>query len=345
MGTLKKITNRIYSEWKNAFNHNVEQIERAQKENQTSHKATNKRIDNLVLNSGGESPNEVIDARTDTQGNVFETLRARINNGENLTHEELENVNELLSSQDRRIIELEGTLNDLYNSEGSNVDIYVSAELGNDSTGDGTEEKPYKTIQEAANSIPFLSPAKYYIYVEPGVYQEDAMIIGVIASVVEIVATNYQVTEPGEDTGVFVRSIFFNNCQAYCATRGITQIDPQNSPGYFISFDRTSYGVANNCRAVLHTKNLNASNFRYGRYRAFNYASTIGNLYKVNVYNQAYALSSTYGSSVRAANDVKGAGNGVAYNTEGAIFYVGSQTDVQGDTEVEKSFGGQVFDL
>lgn len=310
-----------------------------------SHKATNKRIDNLVLSSGGDSPNEVTDARTDVQGNIFDTLRSRINNGETLTHEEIENTKELLSSQDNRIVQLENTINELYKGEGSNVDIYVSEEKGNDTTGDGTEENPFKTIQEATNSIPFLSTAKYYVYVEPGVYQEDVFVEGVIANVIEIVATNNEVTEPDEDTGVFVRSIFFNNCQSYCAVRGFTQIDPQNSLGYFVSFDRTSYGVANNCRAVLNTKNLNTSNFRHGKYRAFNYASTVGNLYKINAYNQYNALSSTYGSSVRAANDVKGEGNIVAYNVEGSIFYVGSQTSVTGDTEKTISFGGQVFGL
>lgn len=345
MGKLKVIKNRVYTEWKNAFNHNVEQIERAQNENKMSHKATNKRIDNLVLSSGGDSPNEVTDARTDASGTIHDTLKARIDSGETLTSEEIKDVDETLENQSTRISSLENTINELYNGEGSTVDIYVSEEKGNDTTGDGTEENPFKTIQEAANSIPFLSPANYYIHVEPGVYQEDVIIVGIIASTLEIVATNNEVTEPDEDTGVFVRSIFFNNCQSYCAARGITQIDPQNSLGYFISFDRTSYGVANNCRAVLNTKNLNTNNFRYGRYRAFNYASTVGNLYKINAYNQYNALSSTYGSSVRASNDVKGEGNIVAYNVEGAFFYVGSQTSVTGDTEKTISFGGQVFGL
>ncbi len=40
-------------------------------------KSTNSRIDNLVLHSGGESPNEVVDARVNNKGEVFDTQIGR----------------------------------------------------------------------------------------------------------------------------------------------------------------------------------------------------------------------------------------------------------------------------
>ena len=87
MGLTKLVKNRISSEWKNIFNSNVDYLERVQDENKTKHKATNKRIDNLVLGSGGDSPNEVVDARSNARGDIYDTLKERIDAGEKLTDE------------------------------------------------------------------------------------------------------------------------------------------------------------------------------------------------------------------------------------------------------------------
>ncbi|RBT68067.1 hypothetical protein EB03_01191, partial [Enterococcus hirae] len=63
---LKKLTtNLITGKWKEIFNHNVDclnDLETSLKENDDY---LNNRIDNLVLSSGGDSPNEVVDGRVD----------------------------------------------------------------------------------------------------------------------------------------------------------------------------------------------------------------------------------------------------------------------------------------
>lgn len=344
MGLAKLVKNRISSEWKETFNYNVEQIEREQERNQTSHKATNKRIDNLVLNSGGISPNEVTDARTDTKGTIFETLKARIDNGETLTIEELKDVNEKLKKQKEEITQLNDIIKELYSGEGSNVDIYVSVDRGNDNTADGTEVKPFKTIQGAVNGIPFLSSTRYFVNVEPGVYLEDVVVSGVIANGVVIQGTNKDVVDAKkEDTGVFVRSIQFHTCQAYCATRGITQTDVQNSGGYFIHFVGCVYGAVDNCRAVTNTKGVVGPNFRWEQYRCFVWDRTQGNIYGARISTQAYAIVSLYTGMVRVTNDVFGGSNLICYVAYGSFILKGKDNGLTGGQESTTNYGGQVF--
>ena len=66
---LKKLTtNLITGKWKEIFNHNVDclnDLETSLKENDDY---LNNRIDNLVLSSGGDSPNEVVDVRGEYKG-------------------------------------------------------------------------------------------------------------------------------------------------------------------------------------------------------------------------------------------------------------------------------------
>lgn len=327
----------------------MEQLERKQEENQTSHKATNKRIDNLVLASGGDSPNEVIDARSDTQGSAFETLKGRLDSEHTWNVKALKDANELIAQQRTEINRLNGTIEELYESTGGETNIYVSAERGNDKTGDGTEEKPFKTIQEAVNSLPFLSSVSFYIHVEPGSYLEDVVVDGVNANAIVIVATNNDTTDAViQPTGVYVRSIQFNQCQTYCRVRGLSQTDVANSRGYFIHFIGSAYGAVDNCYAKQNTKNLNNSNFRFqGEYRCFVWDRTNGNVYGTGISNQKYAISSIFTGIVRVTNDVKGSSNDIVYYARGAIVFVGAEKyrQLDGSQMSWISYGGQVFDL
>ena len=78
MGLLKLIGNRISTEWKEKFNQNIDYLNDLEKKLSDQDKSTNSRIDNLVLHSGGDSPNEVVDARVNNRGETFETLQARL---------------------------------------------------------------------------------------------------------------------------------------------------------------------------------------------------------------------------------------------------------------------------
>lgn len=344
MGLTKLVKNRISSEWKNIFNSNVDYLERVQDENKTKHKATNERIDNLVLASGGDSPNEVIDARTNTKGDVFETLKERIDNSETLTYEELKDLSETLVKQREEITQLNKVIKELYSGEGSNKEIYVSTKKGNDTTADGSEDKPFKTIQGAVNGIPFISSSHYYIYIEPGVYLEDVKLESITANRIDIRGTNSDVVDAiNQDTGVFVRSFKIRNCKAPVFIKGFTQTDPQNSNGYFAFFSGCQYVHISNCRLLQNTKNIDESGFDLGIYRGISIEYGTGTVEKVITNNQARAYVANYGAILRISGDVRGRDNLLVYNAYGSIIFAGAQTAVRGDTVKNTTYAGQVF--
>lgn len=339
MGLMKLVKNAISSEWKKTFNDNVDYLNGLETRVDQRNQATNKRIDNLVLNAGGDSPNEVVDARVNSEGTIFETLRERLAAGELLTKEELTLVNQLIKNQSDAITQLNSTIQELYGGSGGSISLFVSAELGNDTTADGTEEKPFKTIQAAINSLPLLSTSQFYIYVEPGVYLEDVVISNITSSNLEIVSTNLSVVDASVgDTGVFVRSITFNGCGMYCAVRGFTQTDVANSPKHFIYFVGSMYGVADGCRAVQNTKNING-------YFAFGWDRCIsGNIYDCHVSNQYYAIKGAFGTGARVSSTVSGVENNIVYRSEGSTIYRSTGASISGTTMESKSNGGQVFE-
>ena len=82
MGLLKLISNRISTEWKEKFNKNIDYLNDLEKKLSDQDKSTNSRIDNLVMHSGGDSPNEVVDARVNHKGETFATLQGRLTDTE-----------------------------------------------------------------------------------------------------------------------------------------------------------------------------------------------------------------------------------------------------------------------
>lgn len=76
---------------------------------------------------------------------------------------------------------IEGNILELYNDMRvrSVVTRYVHAITGSDDTGDGTQSKPYKTIQKAINSLPkVLSGYNATINISSGTYNEAVVIDG-----------------------------------------------------------------------------------------------------------------------------------------------------------------------
>lgn len=338
MGLMKLVKNAINSEWKKTFNDNVDYLNELETRVDQRNQATNKRIDNLVLNAGGDSPNEVVDARVNADGVIFETLRERLAAGEELTKKELTLVNQLIKNQSDAITQLNSVIQELYGGSGGSISLFVSAELGNDTTADGTEEKPFKTIQAAINSLPLLSTSQFYIYVEPGVYLEDVVISNITSGRLEIAATNLSVVDASAgDTGVFVRSIFFGDCRMYCIVRGITQTDAANAPGRFIYFHGVMYGVADRCRAVQNTKNIDG-------YTAFGWERCVsGNIYYSHISDQFYAIKAAFGTGVRISITVSGIGNNIVFRSEGSTIYRATSASISGTTMESKTYGGQVF--
>ncbi|HGD7070178.1 TPA: hypothetical protein QFN14_001476, partial [Enterococcus faecium] len=177
MGLLKLISNRISTEWKEKFNKNIDYLNDLEKKLSDQDKSTNSRIDNLVINSGGDSPNEVVDARVNNRGETFPTLHGRLVEHENLTDEQISELITNAASQKEQVEQLNKAVQQIIGGYNEPINIYVSKD-GNDQTGDGTEESPFASIQAAINTIPLITMAPITIFAEDGTFLEDIVIKG-----------------------------------------------------------------------------------------------------------------------------------------------------------------------
>lgn len=333
----KWIDNKTGYEFKRIFNDNVDKINGFGEYLKTKFKAIESRIDNLVINSGGDSPNEVVDLRTNSEGKKFGSAQARV-----LYIEETvkENMLTLMSENKKLRNEVEiinNLLNELYGGKDKTVDIFVSEKVGDDKLGDGTEAKPYKTIQRAVDTIPMISGISYTVNVEPGVYLEDVMIRNLKANRFELVATNLSTSSQHNDTGVFLRSVAIVDCNMYSGVRGFTQTDVANSRiKAFIEFSGAAYGIIDRCRAVTNTKTING-------YIAFYFDRSSGHIYTSLTSNQHIAVSAEYTTELRMANDVSGVDNEYVYRADSSTIYTSPGTSIKGKNEKSLISGGQVL--
>ncbi|CAM3640998.1 DUF1565 domain-containing protein [Mesobacillus zeae] len=126
--------------------------------------------------------------------------------------------------------------------------IFVST-TGNDSTGDGTKAKPYKTIQRAVDVIPNTHMNAYTIACAAGSYSEEVLIKGLIGGSVKIQLDGIAPSARDGVTGLNVLSILVEDCMCYVR---INDVDFYNSStisrSSVLRFTRSMYGVASNCR-------------------------------------------------------------------------------------------------
>lgn len=224
-----------------------------------------------------------------------------------------------------------------YERLGSTQKIYVSEGRGDNSLAEGSENRPYRTIQAAVDSLPLISGTEFYIFVEAGVYLEDVTVSGARSARLEILSTkNDEENAKEANTSVMVRSITFKDCGMYCRAQGITQTDPQSTyRNSFIRFIRTNYGAINNCRAVINTKS-------FEEYNAYFFDGTTGAVYYSMASNQNCAIKAQFCSNVRVTSGVSGTGNDTALWARESTIYLGGQ-NVTGTTEQKKQYGGQIF--
>jgi hypothetical protein len=232
---LKLIKNRISTEWKKTFNDNVDILNGITRDQNQKIDVVDKRIDNLVLRSGGESPNEVVDARVNNTGKTFDTLESRLLAAENQNDQNIEEANRQILENKYQLAQLNGVVRMLYNAAGSNIAIYVSKERGSDVAGDGTQEKPFRTIQTAVNQIPLINRSNTTIFIEDGTYLEDVRISNCSAASIYI-RTIQNVDSLDIKANVMpvkVRSIGFTYCQGYFNLYGLEFIDQANATSVF----------------------------------------------------------------------------------------------------------------
>ena len=259
MDLLKLIKNRISSEWKKTFNENVDILNRNAHDQDQKLDTTNSRIDNLVLHSGGESPNEVVDARVNNKAVQFATLAARLLETENAHDKDVEQLELTQSDQQKQLEQLNNSIGIIFGTYNASVSIYVSKSRGSDETGDGTEEKPFNTIQMAANLIPLISTGTVTIFIDADSYLEDVVFASISGTKIYIRPIQaYSTLNPlNSDLPVKIRSISFNYCSGYTQIAGIQFVDTANAPlKRSLSHINSGYLGINTCKFAENTKAL-----------------------------------------------------------------------------------------
>lgn len=336
MGLLKKIGIHLDRKFRDTINDNVDIANREFDRLDQKDKYLESRISNTVLKSGGNSPNEVIDARVNWRGDTFLTLQERLIAGEELSDQERKELVNKIQIMREEFDQMLTVIQMLYGGSGGVQTIYVSKN-GNDVTGDGTELKPFSTIQAAINSLPLLSTTHFIVRVGVGAYLEDVVVRGLKAARLEIEAENTEsVSAITQNLGCYLRSVEFIDCDMYCRIRGFQSTDIANSPGHFVKYTRVAYGAIENCRAT-------ASTINHGSYNTFFYNGSVGNAYTCWASNQRMVLRAEFAATTRLSGDIAGNSNTVVCGARGAIIYRDTAAAITGTTMEQRSLGGQIF--
>lgn len=263
MGLLKLISNRISREWKEKFNKNIDYLNNLEKKLSDQDKSTNSRIDNLVLHSGGESHNEVVDARVNHKGEIFDTLQGRLADTEKKVSESMSVLETNQADTKAQVAQLNNSVETIVGGSADWINLYVSADLGSDQNGDGSEEKPFATIQMAVNQIPLVSIPGVSIWVDDGVYLEDVSIRNISATAIYVGPKNdISTIDPSKsDMPVKLRSLAFYQCKGYYKVTGLQFVDTKNAPKfsgsvYSLMVEQGGYLSVDKCKFAEDARNL-----------------------------------------------------------------------------------------
>ncbi|MGY3766951.1 pectinesterase family protein [Vagococcus vulneris] len=293
---------------------------------------TNTRIDNLVVNSGGDSPNEVVDARVDILGNAHASLSARLESDYDFFKVTLIRNEIDIKGLKNEVEYLNTMVNTVFGNINETISLYVSQSKGNNNNT-GTEEKPFKTIQRAVDSIPKVNSANYLIIVDKGAYLENVKINNISNPSIIIKGYNAEsLPQYPKDTGVYVRAIEFNQCVGYVGIFGLTQTDSKNA-SRFVRFSYCTYGVCRGCAIRENTK----SNTNYN---AIVYTTSGGHAYDNDISNQNRVFLAEFTSNAVFAMSNRGTDNTNRILSSRSIVY-NANTDVKG--EDKKEIGGQIY--
>lgn len=320
MNLKELVSNRISSEWKKLFNHNVRETKQEVDSIHTQQLATNQRISNLVLSVGGNSPTEVVDARVDHEGTAHPTLNDRLLSGEQGVARRMRELKLQLANQGASVEQINEVIQQLFSPSAATLNIYVSATRGDDRTGVGSEERPFQTIQMAVNTIPLLNLSSITIWVEDGVYLEDVRVANIHGSslVIRTIQSQETLAPATHDLPVKVRSIGFFFCSGYFQILGIQIVDTANAP----IFQGRRYGIVNEQGGYMA---IASCKFGESTQQAAYNALYCGGASKMNVYgrttfvNQALAIHSRLMAEVNVG-DISGSGNTIGFRCDSATL-------------------------
>ena len=195
--------------------------------------------------------------------------------------------------------------------------LYVDAGVAH--TGDGSEAKPFKTIQEAINAR-YLGASVIYIKIKPGTYAEDI-------STPRAPGTTWRLIREGEGV-VSIRSAVFDNCM-YLRLQGLTFVGPMPE-------NSTLIYVANTPSVNFDKITINGS----AKATGVNFSTSCGVLNDVVVNNCGIGIAATSGAYVDLRN-TSGTGNEKGLHADGGII-VADWFVPDAKTPYEKVNGGVI---
>lgn len=301
----------------------------------------------LLKNNLAALTTEVTNARTATSdGLARANLKARIDADYNALIAQIGTVQANVDT-------LASELHDIYrrlSDTNEVIHVYISSTEGNDSTADGTEAKPFRTIQKAIDFLPYFLPWNVVFNIKAGTYIEDIRVFGRFWRSVEFnalgVPTDYNAQTT--DSSVKIRQIAFRDFRGYIGLRKITFVDPANSAHIVdtgsidqtnytrasLYADRSGYIAVDQCRFTGNTKNI--SDWRAD----ISLNSSTGAMYNNYVANANLAVYFGFSSVFRIGN-MRGNNNDAGFNITSA--YVTAYGDMATIGSITGYAGGQYF--
>ncbi|MBC6310155.1 hypothetical protein HCJ66_11460 [Listeria sp. FSL L7-1582] len=308
MKPLKKWKDSLYSsENLDITNKNVDTLNQFFVSDQEQKEVLRKRIANLILNTGNDGNNEVIDARVSSlQNKTFDTLEERINSDIDYLSDTLSIVLSNVTDTQAIVQEVNDKLKKLYGLDSGTIEVYVNAVKGNDSAGDGSFEAPYRTIMRAFQDIPHvLDGNDAYIFCASGSYNEAVEFPRISGGRVFLQALNYETIDTTTLTGCKVYSIVAKGLP-YVEINGFEQLDAYtNYPTNFIRID--------SCQSANLRRVRFATNFRNqtDHFALIVHGSTMVWCYECRWAYQNVDIRSQYGSNVIVNEDCTHGGKSV----------------------------------
>ncbi|GEB30166.1 Putative tail or base plate protein gp19, Bacteriophage [Enterococcus casseliflavus] len=335
MGLLKKIGIHLDRKFRDTINDNVDIANREFDRLDQKDKYIDARVSNIVLDADGDKENEVVDARVNWQGDRFVTLQDRLVDYERRTNVKIEDQDDRQDDFALSLARLENLVSSIYGGTNGVLDIYVSASRGNNNSADGSETRPWATIQAAVNSIPLISLSIVNVWIDDGVYLEDVVLSNIqgtnifIRTIQHVDNLNLETT----DLPVKVRSIAFMYCSGYFQIFGIQFVDQVNTPVWetqqiAVMNEQGGYLSVTRCKFAEDTRQV--ANFR-ATYTGGNSKMTVNNTFFRNQHTVHHAKLLSE-SRFNAGNF--GTGNGVTYRAEAATIRV-TDNSIQSTTQTQ----------
>lgn len=248
---------------------------------------------------------------------------------QDFTKEQLEELSKPVKSD---ILNIGNKVEKIYGLSQSPVHIYVS-KTGNNN-GDGTKSNPYNSIQKAMDSIPKVIDKRYTVWIEPGEYDEEAYLTGVIGGTIFVRST--EPPESVDNINVRVKALNFYDIMGYVHIEDMGMYGGDLSRKAFILFSRCIYGSISRCRMDRTIP---------GKITLY-WDGSFGSLGTSYLDNQELCVQSQNGSTVRIdSNNISGSNNKIAlYSLNGFIFKSGANEWVDSASiPHKKEIGGQIY--